>query len=165
MEGNRIIKSVFKYNVYEEIYYLESHKRSSNNGYYLNPDVRSETKFLERKILFECELDSPPLRTGEPFYINELDKTIVISDGIRCSDGGIIYLISDYSYKEVIKTDNTTKSLTKAEEELKVELIKYNEWLVKENEEKRKILEPILGNKNSEQEQLKAKKKWWQFRK
>ena len=127
------IKSIFRGTVSRRIYNVTSNRNWCNDGYNNKPEIYKDIEFAKYKTLFECEIDKPPFEIGESVYINDLDLTVFIEDRVRSTNGGYIYNI-DYHF-DIIEDEETEKSKIDAEIKLKSALVKYNEYLEKQETE------------------------------
>ena len=126
---NNKIKSIFRGTVSRRIYNVTSNRNWCNDGYN-KPEIYKGIEFAKYKTLFECEIDKPPFEIGESVYINDLDLTVIIEDRVRSTNGEYVYNI-DYHF-DIIEDEETEKSKIDAENKLVSALIKYNEYLEKQ---------------------------------
>jgi len=126
------IKSIFRGKVLRRIYNVTSNHNWCSDGYN-RPEIYKNIEFVKYKTLYECEIDKPPFEIGESVYINDLDLTVLIEDRVRSTNGEYIYNI-DYHF-DTIEDEETEKSKIDAEIKLKSALVKYNEYLEKQETE------------------------------
>lgn len=97
-------------------------------------EPKLETKLKTTEIILECELDDPPLIKGEPLFLHELGKTVLVEGIGRSTDNKVVYYTN-----HIIRTENDEKeyeeSLRKAKEEIKE---RKNE---REQREKKRLLD------------------------
>ncbi len=65
---------------------------------------------IEEKVIGEYDIDSPPLDTGDEFYLCDIGK---IKKRVRNSDNSFTYYIED----ELVETENTKMSKEKCDKE------------------------------------------------
>lgn len=117
-------KSIFVQREVEEIY--ESYVKydwiygttSSREHYIKKPkkyDMRYSCKdnVLSQKIIGEYNIDNPPLKVGEEFFLCDIKKLVKIHKRCRNSDGSFTYYIED----KYIETENTKLSKEKCEKD------------------------------------------------
>lgn len=68
---------------------------------------------IEEKIIGEYDIDSPPLDTGDEFYLCDIGKIVKIKKRVRNSDNSFTYYIED----ELVETENTKISKEKCDKE------------------------------------------------
>lgn len=74
-------------------------------------DMRYSCKdnVLSHKIIGEYNIDNPPLKVGEEFFLCDIEKLVKINKRCRNSDGSFTYYIED----KYIETENTKLSKEK----------------------------------------------------
>lgn len=68
---------------------------------------------IEEKVIGEYDIDSPPLDTGDEFYLCDIGKIVKIKKRVRNSDNSFTYYIED----ELVETENTKMSKEKCDKE------------------------------------------------
>lgn len=68
---------------------------------------------IEEKVIGEYDIDSPPLDTGDEFYLCDIGKIVKIKKRVRNSDNSFTYYIED----ELVETENTKISKEKCDKE------------------------------------------------
>lgn len=68
---------------------------------------------LSHKIIGEYNIDDPPLKVGEEFFLCDIKKLVKIHKRCRNSDGSFTYYIED----KYIETENTKLSKEKCEKD------------------------------------------------
>jgi IS30 family transposase len=106
MEGKKI-KSIFLGQVRRKSYYCFS---------WDNDTPIETTEFVEYKKIYECDLESPPLKEKEKIYISELDATLQVQEVIKSTYGSIIYKTC-YTI-ETISDEKTQEAYLKSQKEL-----------------------------------------------
>lgn len=118
-------KSIFVQREVEKIYenyrqcgwFYDPHSLTSER-YICKPkryDMRYSCKdnVLSHKIIGEYNIDGPPLKVGEEFFLCDIKKLVKIHKRCRNSDGSFTYYIED----EYIETENTKLSKEKCEKD------------------------------------------------
>jgi len=110
------MKSIFKGKHIKKIYEFES---------YLYKDAKIPyvvlTKIVENyETILETELDTPPLNSGDQFYLTKEDKIIRVESVLRGTDNVMVYL-----------TDVILSETEELEESLKIAIVKREEYLIK----------------------------------
>ena len=110
------MKSIFKGKHIKKIYEFES---------YLYKDAKIPyvvlTKVVENyETILETELDTPPLDSGDQFYLTKEDKIIRVESVLRGTDNVMVYL-----------TDVILSETEELEESLKIAIVKREEYLIK----------------------------------
>jgi len=120
-----IKKSIFIEKQVKGIYYIGRRNYYDNN---LNIYLK-ETDETEEEYKYECNLGMPLLNKNDLFYIEEDDKTVVISQAIRTSKDGVLYIC-----KNNIIEDKEQYNLIKIEMDKEIENRKNVEIIKQENE-------------------------------
>jgi hypothetical protein len=118
------------------------------------PQFYETTGFLKKAIIWEGEIDNPPLEINEKLYISDLDETVIIIDRSRNSSGGYIYLTE--FILEVIEDEETIISKINAESSQKNYLIQQ-EVQKQLKSDKEKHIQKYVGTLTD------YNKKWYQF--
>ena len=113
------MKSIFKGKHVKKVYEFES---------YLYKDAKIPYVILTRSIvnyetILETELDTPPLDSGDQFYLTKEDKIIRVESTLRGADNVMVYL-----------TDVVLSETEELEESLKVAIAKREEYLIKKEQ-------------------------------
>jgi len=113
------MKSIFKGKHVKKVYEFES---------YLYKDAKIPYVILTRSIvnyetILETELDTPPLDSGDQFYLTKEDKIIKVESVLRGTDNVMVYL-----------TDVVLSEIEELEESLKVAIAKREEYLIKKEQ-------------------------------
>jgi len=75
------------------------------------------------ETILETELDTPPLGSGDQFYLTKEDKIIRVESTLRGADNVMVYL-----------TDVVLSETEELEESLKVAIAKREEYLIKKEQ-------------------------------
>jgi len=110
------MKSIFKGKHVKKIYEFES---------YLYADAKIPYVILTNKVvnyetILETELDTPPLSSGDQFYLTKEDKIVRVGSTLRGTDNVMVYL-----------TDVVLSETEELEESLKTAIAKREEYLIK----------------------------------
>jgi len=113
------MKSIFKGKHTKKIYQFES---------YLYNDAKIPYVILTNVVenyetILETELDTPPLSSGDQFYLTKEDKIIMVESTLRGTDNVMVYL-----------TDVVLSETEELEESLKTAIIKREEYLIKKEQ-------------------------------
>jgi len=113
------MKSIFKGKHIKKAYEFES---------YLYKDAKIPyvvlTKVVENyETILETELDTPPLDSGDQFYLTKEDKIVKVESTLRGTDNVMVYL-----------TDVVLSETEELEESLKVAIAKREEYLIKKEQ-------------------------------
>ena len=113
------MKSIFKGKHVKKVYEFES---------YLYKDAKIPYVILTRSIvnyetILETELDTPPLDSGDQFYLTKEDKIIKVESVLRGTDNVMVYL-----------TDVVLSEIEELEESLKEAIAKREEYLIKKEQ-------------------------------
>lgn len=115
-------KSIFIQREVEKIYenYIEYNwMYNGRSGYSHLPKINEIRIFtnnenvIEEKVIGEYDIDSPPLDTGDEFYLCDIGKIVKIKKRVRNSDNSFTYYIED----ELVETENTKMSKEKCDKE------------------------------------------------
>lgn len=90
-------------------------------------------------VIWEGDLSSPAMVSGDELYISDLDKSEVINHVIRTTNNEFIYILQN----KVIEDEETEKSLVAAEEDLKK--IKQESKERRELERLRRIVDELAA--------------------
>jgi hypothetical protein len=140
------IKCSFRGNVYSLTYYLNKnwdwdYSNDTRIYFYRDiPQIQKGSSWKSHETFYTCESEKPPFEVNEKVFIPDLDLEIKIIEKIRSIDGSYVYK-TDHNIR-IEEDEETNKSLEIAKDELKNEMIKYNEWSLNRN---------------------KTSKKWYQF--
>lgn len=114
-------KSIFIQRKVEKLFenYIEYNWMHGRDGYSHLPKINEIRIFtnnenvIEEKIIGEYDIDSPPLDTGDEFYLCDIGKIVKIKKRVRNSDNSFTYYIED----ELVETENTKISKEKCDKE------------------------------------------------
>lgn len=116
-------KSIFIQREVEKIYesYIEYDwlNDPSLRRYYICKPKRYDMRYsckdnvLSYKIIGEYNIDNPPLKVGEEFFLCDIKELVKIDRKCRNSDGSFTYYIED----KYIETENTKLSKEKCEKD------------------------------------------------
>ena len=114
-------KSIFIQRKVEKLfeYYIEYNWMYGRDGYSHLPKINEIRIFtnnenvIEEKVIGEYDIDSPPLDTGDEFYLCDIGKIVKIKKRVRNSDNSFTYYIED----ELVETENTKISKEKCDKE------------------------------------------------
>mgnify|MGYP003178357630 FL=1 len=99
--------------------YIEYNWMYGRDGYSHLPKINEIRIFtnnenvIEEKVIGEYDIDSPPLDTGDEFYLCDIGKIVKIKKRVRNSDNSFTYYIED----ELVETENTKISKEKCDKE------------------------------------------------
>ncbi|MGL5329899.1 MAG: hypothetical protein ACRDD7_11560 [Peptostreptococcaceae bacterium] len=80
----KVLPLTYKYNGSYEIY------ETTDSGFgYSEPDP------IDVREIYTCSIEMPLLNRGNKFYIEELDKYVVINQAIRTSGDNVLYIINE----------------------------------------------------------------------
>ena len=114
-------KSIFIQRKVEKLFenYIEYNWMYGRDGYSYLPKINKIRIFtnnenvIEEKVIGEYDIDSPPLDTGDEFYLCDIGKIVKIKKRVRNSDNSFTYYIED----ELVETENTKISKEKCDKE------------------------------------------------
>ena len=114
-------KSIFIQRKVEKLFekYIEYNWMYGRDGYSHLPKINEIRIFtnnenvIEEKVIGEYDIDSPPLDTGDEFYLCDIGKIVKIKKRVRNSDNSFTYYIED----ELVETENTKISKEKCDKE------------------------------------------------
>ena len=114
-------KSIFIQRKVEMLFegYIEYNWMYGREGYSRLPKINEIRIFtnnenvIEEKVIGEYDIDSPPLDTGDEFYLCDIGKIVKIKKRVRNSDNSFTYYIED----ELVETENTKISKEKCDKE------------------------------------------------
>jgi len=113
------MKSIFKGKHIQKVYEFES---------YLDRDAKIPyviltTEVMSYETILETELDTPPLCSGDQFYLTEGDKIIKVEKTLRGTDNVMVYL-----------TNVVLSETEELEESLKLSIEKREKYLIKKEQ-------------------------------
>lgn len=82
---------------------------------------------VKSEVLYNCDLTMPLLKVGEKFYIEHLDRTVVIKEAIRTSKDGMLYEVDPIIFVKDDETDKTYLEATKRLEDMYKEQVLLRE--------------------------------------
>ena len=117
----KLAKSIFIQRKVEKLFenYIEYNWMYGRDGYSHLPKINEIRIFtnnenvIEEKVIGEYDIDSPPLDTGDEFYLCDIGKIVKIKKRVRNSDNSFTYYIED----ELVETENTKISKEKCDKE------------------------------------------------
>lgn len=74
------------------------------------------SKTVDDRVIWSGMLDKPILEAGDKIYIEELDKTVNITEVIRTTKNRVLYM-TDYEVERITKSDKTEESRIRAVDE------------------------------------------------
>jgi len=104
--------------VKQSIFKQEQHRRTYEfmntvvDRYYLNGNryyagmIMTKTEKVDESEIFLCDLEMPMLDVGEEFYIEELDKTVIIRKRVRSSKENVCYYVDP----EIIEDEESKRT-------------------------------------------------------
>ena len=113
------MKSIFKGEHVKKVYEFKSYLYKDAKI----PYVILTTKVVNYETILETELDTPPLGSGDQFYLTKEDKIIRVESTLRGTDNVMVYL-----------TDVVLSETEELEESLKVAIAKREEYLIKKEQ-------------------------------
>ena len=122
------MKSIFKGKHVKKVYEFESYLYKDAKI----PYVILTTKVVNYKTILETELDTPPLNSGDQFYLTKEDKIIRVESTLRGTDNVMVYL-----------TDVVLSEIEELEESLKIAIVKREEYLIKKEKSDKEYAKQI----------------------
>lgn len=78
--------------------------------------VMEHFEAVDDRVIWSGMLDKPILEAGDKIYIEELDKTVNITEVIRTTKNRVLYM-TDYEVERITKSDKTEESRIRAVDE------------------------------------------------
>lgn len=118
----RVRKSIFRRREVEKMYelvedivrkYVGSSEIMMQRHVTLSVDKNSNV--LSDNIIGEYDVELPLLRSGDKFYLENIDEVVIIKDVVRSSNNSTLYILED----KLVETDRTISSKSEAEEKIR----------------------------------------------